>query len=104
MDEDGELVVDADGNPLTPEWAATVWYWLSYYLWVWLAIAVIFILFVLMAVKFKAANEHTGKNFRKAGNTLIGYPFIIISSWILSSITDLAQYSYPGNKVIISKA
>ena len=91
-------VVDTENSP---EWAAEVWYWVSYYAWIWISIFSIFLLILLMCYKFfyqvstvsVTYTQSTKKNFNRSILNLAFYPLIILICWLPCSIADYIQYS-----------
>jgi hypothetical protein len=85
-------VVDIPGY--TPEGAGAIWFWVSYYMWLWASFVIIIILGILMVLKFKDAHELTRKNFYLSIKNLAGYPFVILLTWLPSTFNDFIQYNY----------
>ena len=79
--------------PETQYWAPELWYWLSFYIWVWIAFFAIFILVVMILFKLKSIKNETRKRFETFLIQLVGYPIIILICWLPSSISDLQQYT-----------
>lgn len=91
-------VVDTEDSP---EWAAQVWYWVSYYAWIWISIVCIVILILVMFYQFFNGKstvsitytETTKKNFNRSIVNLAFYPLLILICWLPCSIADYIQYS-----------
>lgn len=81
----------------SPEWASSTWFWVSFYIWIWIALIVIIILTLLMVIKLirSVKSASTMKNFKKAIKTLFGYPLIILVCYLPSTILDYILYLAP---------
>lgn len=74
-------------NDTTDEVWNYIWFWASYYGWIFLVALQILVLFSLMMIKYSNAPVATQKNFRKALLGLVGYPILIIIAWMPVCIT-----------------
>ena len=89
----------------TPKWALKLWFWLSYYIWLWLTFAVIVVYFGLIALKLALVRAETAAQFRVIFYKMLGYPIIIFVSWFPSTCSDFALYTrfalilHPGQLV-----
>lgn len=80
----------------TPKWAMKLWFWLSYYIWLWLTFAIIVLYFGLIAWKLKSVRAETAAQFRVIFYSMLGYPIIIFVSWFPSTCSDFGLYENPG--------
>ena len=80
----------------TPKWAMKLWFWLSYYIWLWLTFAVIVVYFGLIALKLTSVRAETATQFRVIFYKMLGYPIIIFVSWFPSTCSDFGLYEHPG--------
>lgn len=72
----------------TPEWAVKFWYWFGFYAWIWLGIFFNLFIYVLVFIEFRGISVETLKRVKKILIKLLGYPFIVIFSWVLCCIRD----------------
>ena len=88
-------VVSKDDNP--PSWEPQLWYWLSFYLYVWATM--IFILAVSLRIIFHLRSpdikEKTRDQFFQVFYKLLGYPAIIFICWLPSTVSDYIQNVNP---------
>ena len=89
-------VVSKDDNP--PAWEPQLWYWLSFYLYIWATM--IFILVVSLRIIFHLKSpdmkENTRIQFFKVFYKLLGYPVIIFICWLPSTVSDYIQNANPN--------
>jgi hypothetical protein len=88
----------------TPAWGASVWYWISYYTWMWLSFATIVVLFGKMILQYRRGlHPQVKARFIIAIKGLIGYPVIIFVSWLPAAIIDFyTTYNVNGIEVEVS--
>lgn len=75
----------------TPPWGAAVWFWVSFYGWVWLGL--LMMVFILANIKYVSMkrNADVGKNHAKLDrviHTLNLFPIIIFFSWAPACASD----------------
>jgi hypothetical protein len=91
--EDWCWVVTTDD---APAWVPVLWYWLSFYAWLWLAFATTIVTFCLIILEFKKILPTTRATFLSIFNKLSGYPIIILACWLGSSVSDFYEYTDPN--------
>ncbi len=87
----------------SPEWAEQLWFWLSYYFWIWLGIIVVigFYIMSFLKIKFnKKASEQTLKNFYTTLYSICGYQIIMIIIWGLMCTVDFYSYYFYEESLI----
>ena len=77
----------------TPSWGLAFWGWFSYYAWVWLCLAIIFIMYARLLKRL--SGNKIPKNTKEALMGVIAklrmYPLIIVLSWLWPCITDVRE-------------
>jgi hypothetical protein len=80
----------------TPDWAMQVWFWLSYYAWLWLTFVIIVVYLCVITYKLQSIMAKTREAFVPMFKKLFGYPIIIFISWFPVTCADFGQYSDPS--------
>jgi len=75
-------------NDSTSYFWITFWYWFSFYAWIWLGIAVTFALYLVILCKRELLFQDRTERENKLLWNLIGYPFIIVLSWLVVCVKD----------------
>ena len=84
-------IVNKDDNP--PTWEPDLWYWLSFYLYIWVTMIFITILSlrILLLIGSPDMRENTRTQFFQIFYKLLGYPVIIFICWLPSTILNYVQ-------------
>jgi hypothetical protein len=89
-DPDWCWVIDTS---FSPDWAPLVWYWISYYLWIWSSFVAIVVLFIMMRRRYtQELPLEIQTRFKKAMRGLQGYPLIIFFCWLPATVSDFLDY------------
>ena len=89
-------VVPKDDNP--PSWEPQLWYWLSFYLYIWATMIFILVvsLRIMLHIMSPDVKENTRTQFFQIFYKLLGYPVIIFICWLPSTVSDYIQSTDPS--------
>lgn len=81
----------------SPYWASHVWFWISYYLWIWISIIGMFIYIAKIAKfrKTKVVSHQSNLQIERTLRNLVHYSLIVIICWIPSTVYDYCSDYYP---------
>jgi len=95
----------------TPDWMLTLWTWIAYYAWVWLAFIINILMFIMIRLRIKNYKHQKSKaSLLIFVKKLEWYPTIIIFCWILPTFVDVILGNiyphdrYAGCNIIIKLA
>lgn len=82
----------------TPQWASDYWYIISFYMWLWGALA-FYVLTVLVCLVFVliAKSDHAQQILLPKMFKLLTYPAIIVLCWTLPTIKDILSIFTPNS-------
>ena len=74
-------------SPSNPEWVTLVWYILTYYLWIWLAIILNISLLAIIFIKMRQMNIESAV-INNTISKIVYYPIISTVCWIVCTVYD----------------
>ena len=81
-------------TPNCTDLSLEIYFWLSFYAWVWLGFFVILIILTLV-VRYISASDSSRTNITKTIKLVIGYPVILCLTWIMNTVHDFVSYYFP---------
>lgn len=112
----GMCFIDTRKN--SPDWTVSFWVVFSFYFWIWAAIGIYFLLFILLSIKvneiYRLYQEETNPMSNNGGvdlrtqvkttlNKFIWYPINVIICWTLPTVYDIMSTKhehYRGHNVL----
>mmetsp|Transcript_25497 Transcript_25497/g.42996 ORF Transcript_25497/g.42996 Transcript_25497/m.42996 type:complete len:346 (-) Transcript_25497:325-1362(-) len=89
----------------SPDWAMTVWYIVSFYLWIWLCLLLNMSLLVYSLVSVQSISQDAYKEkIRDVLIKLLGYPVVVIVSWTCTTIYDMILVLNPDYYLLVNDA
>jgi hypothetical protein len=86
----------------TPAWGLEVWFWVSFYGWIWMTMVTLLCQFVYILYKLQGVSTNTAESFRPVFYDLGGYVIIIFICWLTPCVSDfmLSDTETPGYAVL----